>query len=286
MTDINIDSKLKREFYKYVYNNINWEFTKEEDYELYYEEIFQSCTLFEIFVIDETEEEYNRLFKSKGIEYFIFEYFYITGDVERDFHVYENGEFREVTPEEDNYLRDIEDVYEIYYGDQNGLLYFHDEDYVDISKRVNKSFIKMNENKMKTFKQFNENLEDGYSEEFDRNFSEIESLTDSILELTDEYVEEELKLMDVNQLLDILGNLQQDRQERNIDSIQYRMSEGNKYGGLTKTENTLRHKIDDLILYYEKSKYDVELDDLKNKFTGDIEYMEKCNKIIECLKNL
>jgi len=151
---IGMTDKLKKDFYKYVFN-LNWKFTDDKDYDSEEDDdLFQSCTLFEIFVIDETEEEYNRLFKSKDIEYFILEYFSSPDEVLRDFHVYENGEFREVNDEEDEYLRNIEDEHEIYYGDQEGLLNFVDSEYVNIKDRSNQSFIKMNENKMKKFVEF------------------------------------------------------------------------------------------------------------------------------------
>lgn len=58
---------------------------------------------------------------------------------------------------------------------------------------------------MKKFKDFiNENKEDGYSEEFDENWEEVESLVDDILMITDEYSEEELKLMSIDDLTYIL----------------------------------------------------------------------------------
>ena len=151
MTDI--DNVLKRKFYKYVFQFNGWgEVGIDDDYN----ENFQSAILFKMdtALIEEDEETYNRLFKDKGIEYFILEYW--SGyEIQREFHVYENDNFRETNTEEDIYLRDVEDTYQIFYLDQKFLLSFNDEEWRDIKKKSEESFVKFNENVIKNFNDFN-----------------------------------------------------------------------------------------------------------------------------------
>ena len=55
---------------------------------------------------------------------------------------------------------------------------------------------------------------------------------------------------------------------------------------MNRTENTLRTKIDDMVLYFEGNKYKIDLDLLVDSFTGGGHYVKKCNTIIESLKSL
>jgi vacuolar-type H+-ATPase catalytic subunit A/Vma1 len=60
---------------------------------------------------------------------------------------------------------------------------------------------------IKSYTTFLESLEDGYSEEFDKKWSESETKVKEILSKTDKYEQEELILLNDQELDDILKNL-------------------------------------------------------------------------------
>jgi hypothetical protein len=60
---------------------------------------------------------------------------------------------------------------------------------------------------IKSYTTFLESLEDGYSEEFDKKWSESETKVKEILSKTDKYDREELILLNDQELDDILKNL-------------------------------------------------------------------------------
>ena len=211
---------VEKKFYKYSTELESFIETNKEHYEKdeYSRdgEFSQSLNLFETNMVRMEgvhDDEWIPLFGDTNIKYFIFENYWDSDGQQREFHVYENGEFRPANGEEDDYLRNVEDEYEIlYYGDQDPLSSFTDEDWFRMKNKQIDAFKTFNEKvsnrkTIKSWKQFNENLEDGYSKEFDKKWEEVVSLSSNILQLTDQYTEEELHLMGEIELRIILGEL-------------------------------------------------------------------------------
>jgi len=72
---------------------------------------------------------------------------------------------------------------------------------------------------IKKYEKFLESIEDGYSDEFDKRFNESEKKIEQILNLSDEWVREELLLMSDSELVAILNSLK--KEESYTDDKQY-----------------------------------------------------------------
>lgn len=72
---------------------------------------------------------------------------------------------------------------------------------------------------IKKYEKFLESIEDGYSDEFDKRFDESEKKIEQILNLSDEWVREELLLMSDSELVAILSSLK--KEESYTDDKQY-----------------------------------------------------------------
>jgi hypothetical protein len=78
---------------------------------------------------------------------------------------------------------------------------------------------------IKKYEKFLESIEDGYSEEFDREFDDANKKIEQILGLSDEWVREELILMTNSELDDLLSSLQRSESattiKRYVDKKQF-----------------------------------------------------------------
>lgn len=144
----NVDEEEKKvisKFYSYVNNLPEWNTTNEDSLEQYdpEDDEYPSHTygLFELEFIDPNNDY-------PSIQYVVMGYFHDENGVTRDFHVYEDGKFREATDEEDEYLRDIDDDNSELFMSDNSIVFVTFDDWLKAKKNTEKLFKSMNEGKI------------------------------------------------------------------------------------------------------------------------------------------
>tara|TARA_R110000772_G_scaffold20466_5_gene56905 strand:+ start:65419 stop:66552 length:1134 start_codon:yes stop_codon:yes gene_type:complete len=117
-----------------------------EEGEEFTDDITHSYTLFSSWNTELKENDYypgGNLTMDEDIKYFCMGLYWDDNTTERDFHVYEDGEFREATNFEDSYLRGLDD--EIYLGEQEDLCSLDYTDWKKNRNRTEKAMVKLNE---------------------------------------------------------------------------------------------------------------------------------------------
>lgn len=109
---------------------------------------------------------------------------------------------------------------------------------------------------IKKYEKFLESIEDGYSEEFDKRFNESEKKIEQILNLSDEWVREELIPMSDSELVAILNSLK--KEESYTDDKQYSFN-----SIFDVTEYDLLGYISDMIDEFDYIEIDIISDDVK-----------------------
>ena len=144
----NVDEEEKKvisKFYSYVNNLPEWNTTDEDSLEQYdpEDDEYPSHTygLFELEFIDPNNDY-------PSIQYVVMGYFHDENGVTRDFHVYEDGKFREATDEEDEYLRDIDDDNSELFMSDNSIVFVTFDDWLKSKENTEKLFKSMNEGKI------------------------------------------------------------------------------------------------------------------------------------------
>lgn len=110
----------------------------------YEEDDEHSYTLFSTYgepVYDDVSKE--NITIDDSIKYFIMSWYYDDNTNSTEFHVYENGEFRESEGDEDHFLRTLDDT--IYLGNQDNLLSINYEDWKKGMEKSEEAIIKINE---------------------------------------------------------------------------------------------------------------------------------------------
>ena len=115
---------------------------------------------------------------------------------------------------------------------------------------------------IKKYEKFLESIEDGYSEEFDKRFNESEKKIEQILNLSDEWVREELIPMSDSELVAILNSLK--KEESYTDDKQYSFN-----SIFDVTEYDLLGYISDMIDEFDYIEIDIISDDVK-KFSIEL----------------
>lgn len=154
--DINVDvdgdiDQVKRKFVKYVNTLPAFVETNEERYkdesegsENYDEDDEHSYTLFKTWgepVFDDVIGEYISI--DDSIEYFIMGWYYDDNTNSTEFHVYDNGEFRESGGNEDHFFRTLDDT--MYLGNQDNVMSITYDDWKIAKEKAVKSVLKINE---------------------------------------------------------------------------------------------------------------------------------------------
>ena len=109
---------------------------------------------------------------------------------------------------------------------------------------------------IKKYEKFLESIEDGYSEEFDKRFNESEKKIEQILNLSDEWVREELILMSDSELNAILNTLKKEESYTDDKQLSFNSI-------FDVTEYDLLGYISDMIDEFDYIEMDIISDDAK-----------------------
>lgn len=109
---------------------------------------------------------------------------------------------------------------------------------------------------IKKYEKFLESIEDGYSEEFDKRFNESEKKIEQILNLSDEWVREELILMSDSELNAILNTLKKEESYTDDKQLSFNSI-------FDVTEYDLLGYISDMIDEFDYIEMDIISDDVK-----------------------